>query len=352
MDIETKMQIIKSEPVEEIITEEEMKNLLETNDKPIHYIGLELSGIPHIGHVFTAGKKINDFIKLGIKTNVLLADWHTMANNKLGGDWEKIKKLSKFYESLFKEFCPGVNIVLGSDLYHNNDEYWKLVLQISMRVTVARATRTLIIEGRNEKENLHTSQYLYPIMQTADISALNVDIVHAGIDQRKVNVLAKEKFKEMNLKNIIPVHHHLIPSLLEPPKLDADMEKEEIVAAMKMSKSKPGSAISILDTEEEIRKSLRNAWCPERKSDENPVLELVRYVIIPNLNTFHMERNIKYGGDKDYESYAQLKNDYDNGLVHPLDLKNASAEALIKIFSKIKNTVKDREKILNIVSQK
>src|SRR5271156_2859058 len=197
MDIDEKIKLIKSEPTEEIITEERLKNLLETKAHPKHYLGIEISGMPHIGHVLVAGKKINDLDKAGVKTQIWLADWHTMANNKLGGDWDRIIKASKFYKELFKAFCPNTDILLGSEVYHNNDDYWKMIIQMSRRVTLARATRTLVIMGRNEKDTLHVSQYLYPIMQAADIEVLDADIPHAGMDQRKVHVLALELFKEL-----------------------------------------------------------------------------------------------------------------------------------------------------------
>ena len=57
MDIESKMELIKSEPTEEIITDKDMRALLETNQSPKHYFGLEISGMPHIGHILVAGKK-------------------------------------------------------------------------------------------------------------------------------------------------------------------------------------------------------------------------------------------------------------------------------------------------------
>ena len=281
MDIDKKIDIIKSEPTEEIVTIDDLKHILETNNKPKHYIGLEISGIPHIGHLFVGGKKINDLDMVGVKTNILLADWHSVANKKLGGDWDKIKELSKFYNDLFKAFCPNANIVLGSDLYEKNDEYWKNLISTSTQVTIARATRTLIIQGRNEKDTLYVSQYIYPIMQAIDIEALDVEIPHAGMDQRRVHMLAKEIFETRTPKRIIaPIHHHLLPSLLEPPKIESSMVKEEIVAAMKMSKSKQGSAISILATDDEIRSTIKKGWCPERVTLENPILELIKYVVV------------------------------------------------------------------------
>src|SRR5919198_410803 len=95
----------------------ELRSLLETKAYPEHYIGLELSGKLHLGSLILTGFKINDFIKARVHTTVFLADWHTYINNKLSGNWDKIKEVSEYYSSAFKLFCPGVNIVLGSDLY-------------------------------------------------------------------------------------------------------------------------------------------------------------------------------------------------------------------------------------------
>ncbi len=354
MDIDKKIDIIKSEPTEEIVTIEDLKQILETNSKPKHYMGIEISGIPHIGHVFVGGKKINDLDSIGAKTNVLLADWHSVANKKLNGDWDKIKELSKFYSDLFKAFCPNVNIVLGSDLYEKNDSYWKNLINTSTQITIARATRTLIIQGRSEKDTLYVSQYIYPIMQAIDIEALDVDIPHAGIDQRRVHMLAKEIFETRTPKRIIaPLHHHLLPSLLEPPKINNSMVKEEIVAAMKMSKSKPGSAISILATDDEIRSTIKRGWCPERITIENPILELVKYVIIPNLKSLDIERKKEHGGDLNYIDYKELERAYANGMIHPLDLKNAVATAIIKLFKQIRPvTEKYKEQVLNLMNEK
>ncbi|MDE1834481.1 MAG: tyrosine--tRNA ligase [Candidatus Micrarchaeota archaeon] len=351
MDIDARLDLIKSEPTEEIITEERMRNLLETKQHPVHYMGLEISGMPHIGHILVGGKKINDLDKAGVKTQVWLADWHTMANNKLGGDWDKIIKASKFYKELFNLFCPNTKVLLGSEVYHNNDDFWKLVMQMSRRTTLARATRTLVIMGRNEKETLHVSQYIYPIMQAADIDILGADIPHAGIDQRKVHVLALELFKDLKLRDIVPLHHHLIPSLAQPPKIQEGAEKEEVVAAMKMSKSKPGSAIPILADEAEIKSIMKTAWCPEGVAEGNPVLELCRYIIFPISSELKVERDRKFGGDVTYSSFKELHESFLDKKLHPMDLKNAVTSSLSKIMRPITTKfANQKEEIQNLFS--
>ena len=215
MDVETKLELVKSEPLEEIITEKELRELFETKEHPGHYIGFEINAVPHIGHLLFGGKKINDLEKAGVKTQVLLADWHTVANRKM--DWEQAKRASEFYRKMFAVFCPNTKVFLGSDLYHNNNDYWKMLMNIAVKTTMARATRTLIIEGRKQTETLHVSQYIYPIMQAVDIHALGADIPHAGMDQRRVHVLAKEAFKDVGLGTIVPIHHHLMPSMNAMP---------------------------------------------------------------------------------------------------------------------------------------
>jgi tyrosyl-tRNA synthetase len=343
MDIESKLELIRSEPLEEIVTQEEMRRLLETNDRPTHYIGFEISGMPHLGHLFVAGKKINDLAQIGVQTQVLLADWHTMANNKFGGDWEKIIKASAFYKKMFNIYCPKTKVVLGSELYHNNDDYWKNIIQMARRTTMSRATRTLIIQGRSEKDILHVSQYIYPIMQANDINALGVDIPHAGIDQRKAHMLAIELFKDMKLRKIVPIHHHLLPSLKEPPKLTGNEAKDELVTALKMSKSLPGSGISVMDTDEQIAKATKSAWCPEKTVEGNPVLEWCRFLVLPVSKKLKVERKKEHGGDVEYTEYARLEEDFGTGKLHPVDLKNATAMAIMKMVAPVRDKFTEKD---------
>jgi tyrosyl-tRNA synthetase len=46
--------------------------------------------------------------------------------------------------------------------------------------------------GRTDKDTLTAAQIMYPCMQCTDIFFLGADITSLGMDQRKVNVLARE----------------------------------------------------------------------------------------------------------------------------------------------------------------
>jgi len=87
----------------------------------------------------------------------------------------------------------NVKFLWASDEINNNShEYWSLVIDIACKFNVDRTTRCSTIMGRSEKESLLTSQLMYPCMQCADIFFLKADICQLGMDQRKVNMLARE----------------------------------------------------------------------------------------------------------------------------------------------------------------
>lgn len=343
MDLETKLELIKKPPTEEILVETELRELLETNEHPGHYIGFEISGLLHLGNFILSGFKINDLLKAGVKCRVFLADWHSFINNKFGGDWDKILMATKYYEKAFKFFCPGVEIVVGSELYHNNDEYWRSLLRFAKHMTLSRTLRCLTIMGRSERESLDLSQYFYPPMQAVDIKFICADIPHGGMDQRKAHVLAREIFPKMGWKKPVAIHHHLLMGLAPPVELKTRDKLEQVIAS-KMSKSKPWTAIFIHDDEEEIWAKLRRAWCPEKEAEMNPVLEMVKYIIFHEKEAFTVERPAKYGGNVTFENYEALEKAYRNGQLHPQDLKKAVAKELTKLLEPIRSYFeKDRE---------
>jgi tyrosyl-tRNA synthetase len=345
MDVDERLAFIMREPTEEVVTSDELHTLIETKTHPKHYIGLEISGMLHIGSLVMTGFKINDFMKAGINTTVFLADWHTYINDKMGGDWDRIKKISQYYTEAFKFFCPGVNIVLGSDLYKKTQDYWENFVRFSKHMTLARTMRSLTIMGRSEAEkNLDLSQLLYPPMQSVDIKALDLDIVHAGMDQRKIHMLVREIFPKLGWKVPVLVHHHLLPGLSEPLRISLDEGTgDDTRISSKMSKSKPASGILIHDDEKVIRDKIGKAFCPVGVAAGNPILELVRYVIFHEFDEFVIERPTKYGGSITYTRYKDIEYDFITKKIHPMDLKNSTATYINKIIEPIRKHFEGRE---------
>lgn len=337
MDVERKIELVLKEPTEEVVEIQELRQIFQTNVKPRHYIGLEISGKLHLGSLILTGYKINDFIEAGVQCNVFLADWHTYINNKLDNDWQKIIEVSKYYAEAFKLFCPGVNIILGSTLYDNYDDYWKNFMIFSKHMTLSRTLRALTIMGRSEKEKLDFSQLMYPSMQSADIKALDLDIVHAGMDQRKIHMLVREIFPKLKWKVPVSVHHHLLPGLTEPTKLLNDGSDEDSRLASKMSKTNPLSGILIHDDEITINNKISKAYCPIGISENNPILEIIKYIIFHKFSEFQIDRPSKYGGNINYDNFMNLENDYIQKKIHPKDLKDSVSIYLNKVIEPIRS---------------
>ncbi len=315
----------------EILTEEELVQLLKDKPHPLAYDGFEPSGRIHIAQGLLRAININKMTSAGCKFKMLVADWHGWANNKMGGDLEKIQTVGKYFIEVWKACgldSKNVEFVWASDLL-NSREYWKTVMQVARSTTLNRILRTTQIMGRSEKDTLMASQIFYPCMQAADIFHLKVDICQLGMDQRKVNILARELGPQLGFWKPIAVHHHMLMGLGEPIQSDDPIEK---AIAMKMSKSKPDSAIFMMDTEEDVKRKMKKAYCPEKQAIDNPVLEYCKYIIFEKFSSIKIERPAKYGGNLEFKSYAELEKAFVSGELHPMDLKTATAEYINQLL--------------------
>src|SRR3989338_2510766 len=139
MDLEKRLELIK-QVGEEILTEGELKNLLETKAHPIAYDGFEPSGKPHIAQGILRTINVNKMIEAGVRFKMYAADWHAWCNLKFGGDLEKIQTAGDYLVEVWKacgmnvkkvEFIRAVDVVGRKD-------YWKKVMRIAQATTVNR----------------------------------------------------------------------------------------------------------------------------------------------------------------------------------------------------------------------
>ncbi len=350
MDTYSRFNLIKSVG-EEIITEDELKNLLEEKKHPIAYDGFEPSGIMHIAQGLMRVININKMTKAGCKFKMLIADWHAWANNKFGGDLNKIRDAGKLFIEIWKALNideENVEFIWANDLIRKED-YWKTVMRIATNSTLKRIIRCGQIMGRKESEVLSASQIIYPCMQAADIFTLKADICQLGIDQRKVNVLAREIAPKLGYKKPVAVHHHMLMGL-QASKVNSNADKVEQVIELKMSKSKPNSAIFMTDTEEQVNKKIRKAYCPEKQIENNPIIEYCRYIIFQKYKTLKIERPEKYGGDLEV-TYDELVSKYRSGEIYPLDLKNAVAKYLNEMIEPVRKHFNKNEKAKELLEK-
>jgi tyrosyl-tRNA synthetase len=295
MNVDEKIELIK-EFAEEIINENELRKLFESNKKIIAYDGFEPSGIAPIHFGLLRATNLKNMIKAGIKFKLYLADYFGFINNKLGGDLERIQMAGKYFIEVWKACGIDMNkveIVWASKLM-DGIKYWDRVLRIAKETSVSRTKKSLTIAGRKETDTLSTAQFFYPSMQVADIFEMDVDICQLGMDQRRANMLARDISDKLKWKKPVVVHHHIILGLQG---LQEKGDKEQTMMASKMSKSDPKTCIYMHDTFEELKQKLNSAYCPEGKVEGNPVLEYFKYIIFKNVDSVEIRRSEKFGGD-------------------------------------------------------
>ncbi|NUC71157.1 tyrosine--tRNA ligase [Haloterrigena sp. SYSU A558-1] len=309
---------------EEVVTDEEVRELADDPDGKRAYVGYEPSGVLHLGHLLTANKLI-DLQEAGMEVVVLLADVHAYLNGK--GTFEEIRETAEQMKAQFVAYGldeDNTEFVYGSE-FQLDEEYTLDLHELELSTTMNRAQRAMAeIQG---DETAKVSHLVYPLMQTLDIEYLDLDLAVGGLDQRKVHMLAREKLPE--------VDYEVRPALHTP--IVADLTSGE----GKMSSSE-GITISMEDSTEDLEEKVNSAYCPPTRDPEpdedgnereNPVLELFEYHVFPRFEEIVVERPEKYGGDLTYETYESLAADLESGELHPADAKGTLASYLDELIA-------------------
>lgn len=260
----------------------------------------------------------------------------------MDGNLEKIKAVGRYMIEVWKAVGMDMERVefkwASEEIVNNPMEYWSVVLDVARRNNVSRIKRCGQIMGRNESEDLSAAQIFYPCMQCADIFFLKADICQLGMDQRKVNVLAREYCDDIKRKyKPIILSHHMLMGLGEGQE--------------KMSKSDPNSAIFMEDSEAEVNLKIKRAYCPPAIVEGNPILDYVKYIVFGKFNEFLIARKSENGGTIIYHSYTNLEHDFVQGTLHPGDLKNSLARVLNELIQPVRDHFLNNPEASNLLKQ-
>jgi len=335
LTIEQKMDLVTRNTIE-IITPNELKELLEKKEQPTMYIGTSVTGRPHIGYLVW-GTKVADFMKAGFKAKILLADVHGALDNC---PWDLLEKRYNYYTLVISGLLKscGANIdnlefVKGSS-FQLKEKYMLDVLKMSSFVTIHDANKAasdVVKMGDNPK----LSGLIYPLLQALDEEYLNVDVQYGGVDQRKILVFARENLPKIGYKPRVEIMTPLIPGLSP---------------GGKMSSSDANSKIDLIESTNDIKTKLNKAFCPEKSVESNGVMAFIKYVVMVHKTdkkeTFDITRPEKFGGNISFATYEELESYYLEGKLHPMDLKNALAIEIDKLLQPIREEFVGKEKII------
>jgi tyrosyl-tRNA synthetase len=312
---------------EEVIKPQELMELLARKANPICYDGFEPSGRMHIAQGILKSINVNKLTDSGCIFLFWVADWFALLNNKMGGDLAKIQVVGRYMIEIWR--AAGMNmrnvkfLWASEEINRRPNEYWLRVMDIARKKNIKRMIRCSQIMGREESDEMQAAQILYPCMQCSDIFFLKADICQLGMDQRKVNALAREYCDDIGVteKPVIVSHHMLMG--LQPG--------EE-----KMSKSKPDSAIFMEDSAEDVVNKIKKAYCVPGEVAKNPVLDYCKHLLFNPSGSLTITRPPEYGGSKTYVSFEELQADFESSALHPGDLKPAVAAAINALLEPVR----------------
>jgi len=319
MDIEEKIQLIEQGTLE-VIDKEELKDVLK-KEQPIAYTGYEPSGKIHLGHAVTV-QKLKTLQKLGFKIKILLADYHAFLNGK--GTVEEIAETAEYNKKCFEALGldETTEFVYGSS-FQLDPDYTTKVYQLATMTTLKRAKRSMDQVSRHD-DNPKVASVIYPIMQTVDMAALEVDVALGGMEQRKIQMLARENLEKIDENVPVCIHTPLLHGL------DGDA---------KMSSSK-GNFIAVDDSVEDITKKINKSYCPQGEIEDNPMIEIAETFVYPNQEKLLIKRPEKFGGDIEL-THDELIENFKNGDLHPMDLKNGIKDFLIEYLAPVREYMEE-----------
>ncbi len=311
---------------EEVVTEEELEEILEKNT-PRCYVGYETSGPVHLGHWISV-RKMLDLQKAGFQPVILWADLHTYLNKK--GEEEWIKAMTDYWQATFEALGLDAEYVHGRD-YQEKTEYFHDILEMAKETTINRGTRSMS-EVARDSENPYISQIIYPLMQALDIEYLDLDLAVAGIDQRKIHMLAREKLPKLGYSKPTCLHWPLLPSLSG----EGD----------KMSSSKKETMFPLHADPSHIRDVINGGYCPQGEIADNPVIQIAKYHVFGSDEKLEIERPEKYGGNVVFDSFEELVESFREGDLHPADLKTGVADHVVDSLKPVRDRFKEEPELL------
>lgn len=326
MDAEEKKQLVMRNS-EETVKEEELEEIIEEKENPRAYVGYETSGPVHLGH-WVSVRKMLDIQEAGFQPVILWADLHTYLNKKGEEAW--IQDMTDYWQATFEALGLDAEYVHGRDFQENND-YFHDLLTMMQKTTINRGERSMQHDLR-DKEEVYVSQITYPLMQALDIVHLDLDLAVAGIEQRKIHMLAREQLPKLGYEKPTCLHWPMLSSLTGD--------------GNEMSSSTKGSMFPLHSDPDHIREILKDAYCPQGEIEGNPIIEIAEHFIFGADRDLEVSRKEEHGGDLHYEKFEEMADEFESGELHPLDLKEAVAEEVVERFKPVRDKFRENPDLL------
>ncbi|CAH8608637.1 unnamed protein product [Schistosoma haematobium] len=349
-------------------------------------------GLPHLGHSIPM-RSLARLSRLdGVYVIVLINNISAHLRGSI--PWDVIKQRGEFCRviltGLFTALGGNLNqfsCILGSDFQLHSGymlNFYRLVslvpetdCLISSKLSEFDNTNQSIInhnlDANNNTELINDSsirpstlgELLIPCLDLIDTIQLSADIRLASIQQIQKHQIFQSKFLRHFPNSFETIHltHPILSSLQAPTNQIGDLSSFPPMKSCPLSSrcTGPASAKTLAALVEEnylpliepplpgsleksplsgLKRRIKRAFCQPNNVDINPILDICRWVLIPDLSPgepFIIPRSEKNGGPLHIKSQSSTLNEWDllkqyfsNGTLHPADLK-PTVEYLLSI---------------------
>lgn len=297
-----------SRNIEEVIDEENIKNILQ--ERPLNiYWGTATTGKPHLGY-FVPMRKIADFLVAGCEVTILFANLHGLLD---GSSYELLESRTQVYKLIIMKMLEVINaptdklkFVVGTD-FQLTSKYSMDMYKLTSMTTYSHVSHAGSEVVKNSASP-YMSSLLYPILQSLDEEYLNCDVQFGGVDQRKIFMFAREWMPKIGYRKRSYIMNPLLPGLTE---------------SGKMSSSEPGSKIDFDDSDVSIRKKISKLPIEKCKL-------LVKYIL---------ESVTINGIEHDYMSLST---------VTTVEVRDAVTNKIITLIKPIRDMLNENLHLLNV----
>ncbi|KAF4968861.1 hypothetical protein FSARC_3796 [Fusarium sarcochroum] len=315
------------ENLAEKLNPEIIEAIIAEGRNPKIYWGTATTGRPHCGYLVGA-IKIAQYLAADCEVTILLADIHGFLDN-LKAPIELVQQRAEYYRfvitSLLKACGVSTNqlrFVLGSD-YQKTSDYVMDLYKLSSVVSEHDAKKAGA-EVVKQTGNSPLSGLMYPLLQVLDEQYLDCDAQFGGVDQRKLFTAATEWLPKLGYRQRAHLMNPMVAGL----------------NGNKMSSSDENSKIDLLDPSDAVARKIKKAECVPKQVENNGVLALVEYVLLPGsgLKTGTREFKVERRDAEPlvYTNIKQVEDDYRNDVLTPQILKPAVAAGLNAIMDPIR----------------
>lgn len=316
-------EIVKG--IEQVIGYDILMDKIKAGDQLRIYWGISPSKIPTVNCLLPL-IKISHFLKANCRVIILFADLHDYLNSEKPR-WELLEYRTRYYELLIKKLLTLLGVDINRLFFVKGTQF-----QLSTRYTIdvykllgkidVNTAQTAGIGVVNQTNKL--SSLVYPVLQSLDEEYLDVDAELGTTDQANIFNFSQENLPKLGYRKRI---HFIIPTLKEIP-------------------------ISLLDTEDQITKKVNKVFC--KKGDiSNALIEFIKYIVYPILEIKNKKFVIKEFNENDpeitLEKYEDLQQQYTEGQIHPILLKNFVTDFLKDFLKPLRSEEFNTKEILDLI---